>query len=470
MDTDNILELNNSSNINIKRRVMLVTFMFVILLIILYLCYLADLNSMTPQHLISIGLDFSALIGVTVLTLVYSLDRAKPVKSTVLFYFLLVCDYIGLCAYILGWLVEEKNEYIIYNYITSTVNFVVSPIICFVFWNYQNFVYSRNAYAHKKTAKLLFGLCIADILYIILNLWFGYLFIVDESGNYTPRIGYLITLIYPVSVLVSCFITNIKRPLPYRKKISLIAFCITPIISSITTVYFQEYTYTYVIVFFVLMLMYGTIQLERNLEMSKQREELMEKRTQIMLSQMQPHFVSNTLGMIRSMYRYDVDKAEAAMNTYISYLQKNFSEFSSVEPIAANKELEHAREYSELAQLRWPDMEIIYDIKTTNFRLPAMTIQPLLENSIRHGLMPLKSGGRVVVSMYEEEGNYIVKVEDNGVGFNVDNPMPRIDDYRKHIGLDNIRDRLNMMSHGSLYIESIIDKGTTVTVRIPKEN
>ena len=97
--------------------------------------------------------------------------------------------------------------------------------------------------------------------------------------------------------------------------------------------------------------------------------------------------------------------------------------------------------------------------------LPALSIQPIVENAIKHGLMPLASGGSVLVTSWETPFSYCVRIEDDGVGFDTNILL----DERKHIGLRNIRERLEAMVGGSLTIESAIGKGTKVQLNIPKE-
>jgi sensor histidine kinase YesM len=98
--------------------------------------------------------------------------------------------------------------------------------------------------------------------------------------------------------------------------------------------------------------------------------------------------------------------------------------------------------------------------------LPALSIQPIVENAIKHGLMPLDRGGSVRVTSWETPSAYCVSIEDDGVGFDTNILL----DERKHIGLQNIRKRLEAMVGGSLTIESTIGKGTKVQLSIPKAN
>jgi sensor histidine kinase YesM len=97
--------------------------------------------------------------------------------------------------------------------------------------------------------------------------------------------------------------------------------------------------------------------------------------------------------------------------------------------------------------------------------LPALTIQPIVENAIKHGLMKLPKGGTIRVISYETDTDYCVSVEDDGVGFDTSKLL----DEKKHIGIRNIRDRLEVMVGGTLIIESTQGVGTKVLITIPKE-
>ena len=110
-------------------------------------------------------------------------------------------------------------------------------------------------------------------------------------------------------------------------------------------------------------------------------------------------------------------------------------------------------------------MNIIYHIEATDFVLPALTVQPLVENAIKHGLMRLESGGTVVIRSYETTEHFCVEVKDDGVGFDTSSQIDR----KKHVGLRNIQGRLKAMVNGELIIESQIGIGTSAIIMIPKE-
>ena len=158
-------------------------------------------------------------------------------------------------------------------------------------------------------------------------------------------------------------------------------------------------------------------------------------------------------------------KANELVRDFSLYLRGNFSELDSVSPIRFAEELKHIEHYTNIEKIRFPDMNIKYDVKTTEFVLPALSVQPLVENAIKHGLMRLESGGTVMIRSYETSTYFCVEVEDDGVGFDTSLPI----DAKKHVGLRNIRGRLKAMVDGELILESKPGKGTKAVIMIPKE-
>ena len=193
--------------------------------------------------------------------------------------------------------------------------------------------------------------------------------------------------------------------------------------------------------------------------------ELKESRISIMLSQIQPHFIYNTLGTIERMCLKDPQKAFDLVRNFSLYLRGNFSELDSVTPIPFAEELKHVEYYVNIEKVRFPDMSIEYAVETTEFVLPALSVQPLVENAIKHGLMRLETGGTVVIRSYETPTHFCVEVKDNGAGFDTSAPI----DEKKHVGLRNIRGRLKAMVDGDLILESEPGVGTKAVIIIPKE-
>ena len=193
--------------------------------------------------------------------------------------------------------------------------------------------------------------------------------------------------------------------------------------------------------------------------------ELAESRISTMMSQIRPHFIYNTLGSIEQLCELDPPKAGELVHNFAKYLRGNFGELDNPKPILMSQEMEHVRHYINIENVRFPDMTFSFEMKSEDFRLPALTVQPIVENAIKHGLMKLQKGGSIRVVSYETEADYCISVEDDGVGFDTG----KLFDDKNHIGIRNIRDRLKVMVGGTLDIESTEGLGTKVLITIPKE-
>ena len=193
--------------------------------------------------------------------------------------------------------------------------------------------------------------------------------------------------------------------------------------------------------------------------------QLTESRVSTMMSQIRPHFIYNTLGSIEQLCSIDPPKAGELVHNFAKYLRGNFGELDNPKPILMSQEMEHVRHYISIENVRFPDMTFSFEMNSDDFHIPALTIQPIVENAIKHGLMKLQKGGIIRVVSYETDTHYCVRVEDDGVGFDTDILL----DERKRIGIRNIRGRLKAMVNGTLEIKSTEGVGTTVLIKIPKE-
>ena len=193
--------------------------------------------------------------------------------------------------------------------------------------------------------------------------------------------------------------------------------------------------------------------------------QLAQSRISTMMSQIRPHFIYNTLGSIEQLCELNPPKAGELVHNFAKYLRGNFGELDNPKPILMSQEMEHVHHYISIENVRFPDMTFSFEMNSEDFHIPALTVQPLVENAIKHGLMKLEKGGSIRVTTYETQKDYCICVEDDGVGFD---PSGLLDD-KKHIGIRNIRDRLKVMVGGVLEIESTPGMGTKVFITIPKE-
>lgn len=193
--------------------------------------------------------------------------------------------------------------------------------------------------------------------------------------------------------------------------------------------------------------------------------ELRENRMAIMMSQIKPHFIYNTLGSIEQLCTVQPEAAAELVHNFSRFLRGNLGELDNPAPVRLSQELEHVRCYVSIEKARFPDITVSFDLRSEDFLLPALSVQPLVENAIKHGLMQLPQGGTVTISTFETDTDYCVQVRDTGGGFDIG----KLWEDSGHVGLRNIRTRVEAMCGGRLTVESTVGLGTTATMQIPRE-
>ena len=197
-----------------------------------------------------------------------------------------------------------------------------------------------------------------------------------------------------------------------------------------------------------------------------QEKELADTRTKLVLSQIKPHFLYNTIGSISRLCVVDPPKAQELSDRFASYLRGNLSSLDATRLIPFRQELSHVKTYLEIELVRFPNrLRADFDITVFDFSLPALSVQPLVENAVKHGICRKEEGGTVTVSTSETATHWLVTVRDDGLGFDPSAVMELSGD---HVGLHNVRERVRILCNGDLTIESAPDAGTVATLYIPK--
>ena len=354
------------------------------------------------------------------------------------------------------------------NAVINTLLYCFVPLIFIAIMEYEKLRLGvspgKKGGALTKLTLALSALC---ILSVIGNLPWKYYFSITPDGFYKRSETYYLSLIIPILLASVCVVYVFIQKVPLARKAVIVSYPMIPFVLMALTSYITGMSLNYITVFCMSVMFFGVIYASREEELENQKHLYMKQRVELMSSQIRSHFVSNTLLTIRGMYREEPDKADAVMNDFIMYLQHSFREVSDGGLVPASKELEHTRHYTNIEQARFPDISVEYQITAPDFSLPAITVQPIVENAIRHGLMPLESGGKVTVSSDETETDYRIIVADNGVGFDPASLGTEENESGKHIGIPNVRDRLSAFG-GTLTVESGRGSGTKVTITMPK--
>ena len=303
---------------------------------------------------------------------------------------------------------------------------------------------------------------------------FGLFYYIDEHNVYHRTEWYWICQIPIIAIcLMSSMLLLRNRSNTPRKEVLFFFACnLLPIPTSLIQMFVYGLNYAaisstigIVIIFLEAMAHSAQLLANRTQQLTKSREELAESRIAVMVSQIQPHFLFNTLDSIYYLCVTDSQLAANAVDKFSTYLRANLDSLNRTTAVPISTELAHVRTYLELEKISKAEL-LEYHIGSNpyDFFVPALSVQTIVENAVRHGIGKQPGGGTVTVHVSEDIHVYRIEVSDDGVGFNADETS-----YEDHVGIQNTRARLASMCNGTLDVQSIPNVGTTVIICIPKE-
>lgn len=305
----------------------------------------------------------------------------------------------------------------------------------------------------------------------------------DKIPFYDTWLGWSIIEILIGIILMGCIIAGMRGATPVKRNLyimSLVFLVSFPIDVIATALGFWEGGFVTKFVFFaifmialiaVLLVIPSNINAAiraKELEVEQQhlKQDLQESRISIMLSQMKPHFIFNTLNTIYHLCDIDPEKAKSTISSFSTYLRNNINNLDQSEMIFFEKELSFINAYLDIEKVRFDDELLIsFDIRVTDFKLPVLTVQPIVENAVKHGTSKKEGVSHLYISTREADDFYEIEIRDTGMGFDTSHLQ---NDSNKHIGIDNVRQRLQSLCNGTLTIESTLGVGTTAWIKIPK--
>lgn len=421
---------------------------------------------MSTIFIVNISIEiFSSILCFVFIICIFIADNPNtPLNKA--FIKVLLCNIGVMLSDALAFLSIRKtsNFFKVTNYIGNYCTYLFSYLLLLSFCIYIVTYFSSKNNISKTALYLNYIVLGSAIVLSIVSLFNDMYFMIDENNIYHRQEMYWLSQVLGIiSLLINMsIIIKYRKTLNRSESFAMASYIVLPVIAVIIQMLFYGFVSVYISSTLVIMIMYVGLQVEqaRLLEM-----ELAEGRVAIMLSQIQPHFLYNTLNAISKLC-YDNPEANRALLTFSTYLRGNMDALAENKLISFEKELEHVQQYLWLEILRFEEkLKVFYEIQTTGFMLPALTLQPLVENAVRYGVSKKRSGGTVIIHTEEMEDNFRITVTDDGIGFDTEKP-PK--DGRSHTGIPNVRGRLSAMCSGTLTIESTIGKGTIAVIEIPK--
>ena len=323
----------------------------------------------------------------------------------------------------------------------------------------------------SRLLRAVLTLCVVFLILLVCSVF------LDGFFTLTPDRQYYRGPLYPLLPLpmTAIMLLNLAGTIKRRKLLSHKAYL--SVLTAILPMTVALFVHLFVDVFWLIdistvlsaLSMYSLVlsdQIEKDLgrqrEIARQQMEIANQRASIMVLQMRPHFIYNTMTSIYCLCNQNPQLARRVVMDFTTYLRKNFSAIASAAPVPFSSELEHTRAYLSVEQAQYPESLFVdFDTPHTRFRVPPLTMQPIVENAVKHGRDPYTGPLHISIRTRKTDSGSEIVVADNGRGFDPS------DDNEPHIALKNIQQRLELMCGGSLTIKPNDGGGTVVTVTIP---
>lgn len=234
---------------------------------------------------------------------------------------------------------------------------------------------------------------------------------------------------------------------------------ISPMYRSVIMFYAGMYIFT------ILLRIYGVVKDRMDV-----LNRLQESQLELMMGQIQPHFIFNTLSSIRTLVRVDPDLAYDMLYDFSAYLRANIDNVTNLSGINFSVEVEHIKSYVNIEKVRFGDrLSVVYDLQETDFIVPPLSIQPLVENAIKHGVCKKIDGGTVTLKSYREGDFNIVEVSDDGIGINAEAASKLFYVYQgnRRVGFESTEKVANLLSSVVDDIRFLDEDGNPIEIEGP---
>ena len=298
----------------------------------------------------------------------------------------------------------------------------------------------------------------------IVSLFTGVLYSVTPDNQFIRGPLWALAMVPMIAILLINLIATFWR----RKKLSkkyfngLIIYLLPMTMAVFIHIFVAIEIFIVTCIVMFALIMYGLILSDNVESYMKQQREIAHQNASIMVLQMRPHFIYNSMMGIYYLCDQNPQKAKQVTLDFTTYLRKNFAAIASEDTIPFTEELEHTRAFLAVEQAQFEDCLFVeFDTPYTLFRLPPLTLQPIVENAVVHCMRASNAPIHIFVATRKTDKVIEIVVEDDGPGFGT------TDNNEPHITLNNIRKRLKMMCDGSLIISPRNGGGTSVKIIIP---
>lgn len=420
--------------------------------------------------LANIMLDIFAIV-LSLIPVVYTLnDQRYHQRLNQYFLGVSVSNIFMIAGDLADWLLREiaTPAQALALTVFSVIFYVSSAFVLYFFARYMETYLKLSGRPRTWYLVSVAAVCAVQIFFAAVSPFTGAIFTVTEHG-YQRGDLFLISQLVPLYcyLLFTATVILCRKRLSRREVIFFLLYIFVPLGGGAAQMFLRGIAVVNIGVSLALLFILVNIQFEYEIKVKKQEGELARMGVDIMLSQIQPHFLYNALGTISHLCRRDPADAQKAIQEFSAFLRGNMDSLKDRAPVPFGQELNHVMNYLRLEQRRFQSrLKVVCEIQAADFFIPPLSLQPLVENAVRHGILQKEEGGVLTIRTWEREEAFCVAVEDDGVGMEKSREFPDLGDHA-HIGLENVRSRLASTVGGTLSIDSS-SRGTTVTLTIPK--
>ena len=421
--------------------------------------------------MVDITLIFNIALSLASLTLMITeflvIILAKDIYRSAKDYFLLIFSILVLYAAsnFAGLLTENFMDNPIYTQIFIFIESAAASVLMLLVSAYM--LTSCGKDASKSPLMIIIGILWVIYMVILVYTQFSTTIYYISADNAYHRGPYYPILLVPLFLILLIDLVTavvLRKQLSKVRYLSFLAVIAAPVIALVVQLLFYGLILTVFTTALAATMLFLSAVSDQISIYKKEREDSVRKSANIAVLQMRPHFIYNVLTSIYYLIGQDPEKAQQVIFDFTNYLRRNMTAMTQEKTIPFTEELEHIKAYLAVEQVRFENQLFVeYDTPHILFRLPPLTLQPLVENCVKHGIDPEAKPLHVLVKTKKVEGGSEITVTDDGPGFSTENKgTPRV-------ALASIKQRLLLICSGSLQIESEPGKGTTVTLFIPAE-
>jgi len=406
--------------------------------------------------------------AICTLVMVFGLQYQKRIhhtKDAGIFHWMLFAAFFALLFGGIGWVFGPEHPAAFRVFVTFSL--LVLDVMLTMYSDYVIALLKLNSLFSRRIKQINYAAGFLMVLLWLVNAIRPFFFDFQTLRFFHPAGTLLIFLglavIYCDTTVLICL---------NRKKIGRVQFIILlvlpvlPLISCLPNLWTAKLQLLYPTVFFALLTNFVRLFNLQFADLDAQREKLHVLQIRSTTERMKPHYIYNVLTSIYYLCGTNPDVAQQAIATFSDYLRSVLENLDAGGLIPFSHELRTIRNYLSLEHMRFGDrFHVSFHIEAEQFVLPPFSLQPIVENAVKHGVAKSDLVGDIHIESLETPEAYLVTVSDNCGGFDAE----QFKNGKSSFGLRYIQQILSMTVNGKLIVESELGVGTKITIQLPKE-